>query len=457
MNGVRAIVRDERGVAVVLGLVALLALTALVLAFLGMSAFEPQISANLVAASQARYLAEAGIEAAFDGLALNADWNTALTGATCSTGVVAPGTTQNSTLPGLTSASGSYTVLVRNDCFGGNASISADTVITGLAALDASPTIETNSRLMLVSTGTIGNATRTIKVVVKKIQLPTLNGALTFPGLNSDIDFSGSSFTIRGQDTNVDLSNGPAAPVYGIAVGDNSNSNLSNVRTALANNQQNSVSGKDASDDPSPPNTFTNGVRTAAGDYAAAFDNTLTSQAITDFVNAVKGSADLTVNAPKPSGGGAAVSLQNIGNSCASSLTDSNCWGTDANPKIVYVKGNTTTDPSTEYTAVKLTGSSSGTGILIIENGSFEVEGSFTWKGPIVVQGNNVKLRYAGGGDKNMFGSVIVNELVPNGSTNLEAEISGNAKIFYSTEALAIAMNGIGGRRLMSLYNWQEQ
>jgi hypothetical protein len=55
-----------------------------------------------------------------------------------------------------------------------------------------------------------------------------------------------------------------------------------------------------------------------------------------------------------------------------------------------------------------------------------------------------------------MFGSVIVNELVPNGSTNLEAEISGNAKIFYSTQANDIAMNGIGGRRLMSLYSWQE-
>src|SRR5204863_6773362 len=140
---------------------------------------------------------------------------------------------------------------------------------------------------------------------------------------------------------------GPAAPVLGIAVGDNSNNNanLAGIRTALANNQQNSVSGKDASDDPSPPNTFTNGVRTTNGDYAAAFDNTLTSQAVTDFVNSLKGSADLTVNAPKPSGGGAAVSLQNIGNSCASSLTDSNCWGTDANPKIVYIKGNTTTDP----------------------------------------------------------------------------------------------------------------
>jgi Tfp pilus assembly protein PilX len=450
MKTLRMVARDERGVAVVVGLIALLSLTALVLAFLAISAFEPQIAANLSSATQARYLAEAGVEAGFDGLANTTNWSTALTGATCSQGAVAPTTTQNSALPGMTSSSGTYTVRVRNDCTAG------DNTMTGVT-VEASATTDGNSRVILVSTGTLGNATKTVTVVVKKAALPAINAALAFPGLNSDIDFSGSSFSISGKDTNIDLTAGTSAPVFGISVGTNSNNNLSNVRTGLANNQQNSVNGRDASDDPSPPNTFTNGVRTTNGDYAAAFDTTLTSAAVTDFVNAVKGNADITVDAPKPSSGNAAaVSLQNIGNSCSSSINDSNCWGTDANPKIVYVKGNTTTDASSEYTAVKLTGNSSGTGILIIENGSFEVEGSFTWKGPIIVQGNNVKLRYSGGGDKNMFGSVIVNELVPNGSTNLEAEISGNAKIFYSTQANNIAMNGIGGRRLMSLYSWQE-
>src|SRR5438034_11464786 len=64
MNRVRAIVKDEQGVAVVLALVALVALTALVLAYLAVSSFEPQISANLSSSMQARYLAEAGVEAA---------------------------------------------------------------------------------------------------------------------------------------------------------------------------------------------------------------------------------------------------------------------------------------------------------------------------------------------------------------------------------------------------------
>jgi Tfp pilus assembly protein PilX len=471
MNRFRAIARDEQGIAVVLGLVALLALTALVLAFLSISSFEPQIAANLTSATQARYLAEAGIEKAFDGLAATTDWSTALTGAAadCSTGVVAPGTTSGATLSTLTSASGTYTVLVRNDCFIGNSSTSADNLITGVAR-DGTGTTDTNNRLILISTGTItagsSTASRTIKVVVKKIQLPTINGALTFPGLNSDVNFSGSSFTIRGQDTNTDLTNGTGAPVFGIAVGTNNNSNLDTVRTALANNQQNDVSGKDASADngcttscdPAPANTFTNGVRTTSGDYAAGLDTSLTSSSITDFVNQLKTAADVTVNAPNPNQGTTpGYSISNVGDSCSSSLTSSTCWGTDAHPKIVYIKGDSTTSTSTAYTALDISGSSGGTGILIVENGSIDISGTFEWHGPIIVTGNNVKVRYHGGGNQRVFGTVVVNELVANSSTNLEADISGNASMYYSSQALNNVMNSLGGRRLMSLYNWQEQ
>src|SRR5205809_2444414 len=119
MHSVRAVVRDERGMAVVLGLIALLTLTALVLAFLGVSAFEPQISRNRADGRKARDLAEAGIEQALDTLTsnINGDWNTYLTGATCTngtTGVVFG--SANRTLPGLTTASGTHTVSIRNDC-----------------------------------------------------------------------------------------------------------------------------------------------------------------------------------------------------------------------------------------------------------------------------------------------------------------------------------------------------
>ena len=263
------------------------------------------------------------------------------------------------------------------------------------------------------------------------------------------MDFSGSSFTIRGQDTNIDGTNGPQNPVFGISVG--VQGNLAGVQTALANNQQNTVTGWTGSTQ--------NPTATTSGDSAVAFDTALTQQAVTDFVNSIKGNADITINSVKPASGNTpGYSIRNIGSTCSSNVNDSQCWGTDTHPKIVYIKGNSTSDISTEFSALDISGNSSeGTGILIVENGSLDITGTFKWKGPIIVTGNNVKLRYHGGGNQEIYGSTIVNEVIPNGANNLEADISGNAKMYYSSQALALVMNGLGGRRTMSLYSWQEQ
>jgi Tfp pilus assembly protein PilX len=438
MTNVRTIARDERGIALVVALVTLLTLSALVLAFLAMSAFEPQISANLAAGTQARYVAEAGVEAAFDGLALTPNWNDALVGATCSTGALAPNTTANMAVAGMTAASGTFTVRVRNDCFTGSATVSADNVLTGVA-LEAAGNANTdgNSRLIITSVGAVGNATRTIKVVMRKLQLPTINAALAFPGLNADVDFSGSAFTIRGIDTAMgsETTNGSGNPVLGISVGVAANENL--VDTALANNQQNSVTGLSQT----IPGT------TAVGSSTVGFDTQLTSSAVTDFVNALKGSADVKIDATAGD-----FNIQNVGSTCSSNVNDAACWGTNAHPKVVYVKGNSL------GSGVDISGSSSaGTGILIVENGTLDITGNFQWNGPIIVTGTGVKVRYHGGGNQSIWGSVIVNELANDGSTNLEADIAGNAKMFYSTEAINTVMNGLGGRRMMSLYSWQEQ
>src|SRR5262245_65968715 len=104
----------------------LLTLTGLVLAFLSASAFEPQISRNHSETVRARYVAEAGIEYAYDTLASTVvSWDRYLAGATCDRGAVlgAPG----SALPGLGSAHGTFTVRIRNDCKPG------DDKVTGVA------------------------------------------------------------------------------------------------------------------------------------------------------------------------------------------------------------------------------------------------------------------------------------------------------------------------------------
>src|SRR5215469_10909373 len=80
---------NEQGVALVLALMILLTLTGLVLAFLSASAFEPEISRNHSETIRARYVAEAGIEYAYDMLASSVgSWDRYLVGATCAQGAV---------------------------------------------------------------------------------------------------------------------------------------------------------------------------------------------------------------------------------------------------------------------------------------------------------------------------------------------------------------------------------
>jgi len=81
MIATASLLRNERGLALPMALLCMLTLTGLVLAFLTVSAFEPQISANHAQGTQARFAAEAGIEWGFDYLVSTANWNNVLTGA----------------------------------------------------------------------------------------------------------------------------------------------------------------------------------------------------------------------------------------------------------------------------------------------------------------------------------------------------------------------------------------
>src|SRR5439155_1075966 len=147
---------DERGAALMLALMVLLTLTGLVLALLATSGFEPQISRNHSHTVRTRYVAEAGLEYAYAVLATNVDaWNGYLEGASCSQGAVLGA--EGSSLPGLASVHGTFTVSVRNDCDAGDAALTGvgldaaagacDPAAAGGAARDA------NCRVIVTSTG----------------------------------------------------------------------------------------------------------------------------------------------------------------------------------------------------------------------------------------------------------------------------------------------------------------
>lgn len=460
MNRWRAIVQDERGIAVVLGLIALLTLTALVLAFLGVSAFEPQISRNLADGTKARYLAEAGLEEALDTLTnnINGDWNAYLTGATCTagaTGVVLG--TANSALSGLTSASGTYTVRIRNDCQ------AKDPMLTGVTA-DTSGTTDSNGHVILTSQGSFGSATRTVTVVATRVgnlfntgSPYQMNAALSFPGYESDTSFSGTNFTVDGRNHDIDGNLASGTNMLAISVGPGNQfvptggptmHQETQIQNAMTSTQKSDVFGKDETN----PSSTTTGNNTIAAD-------TLTSAAVTDFVDIAKNYADIMINSSSAS----PVSVSDIGSTCASSPSSTTCWGTVAAPKIVYIKG--VTDTTSLFNALRVSGTNTGAGILIVENGDFTITGNFDWKGPVIVTGGYVGVGLMGGGTQNITGGLISNETASNEAPGFrEGVLTGRASIKYSRPAIDNALTLLGSKFTtgggayvrVRLYNFQE-
>lgn len=175
MAGRREIPGGEQGVALVLTLMVLLALTALVVAFLSTSALEPRLARNLSDAVRARYLAEAGIEVGYNALVASAGadeaWSPLLATATADSPWVVLASLSRAVLPGLTAADGTYSVSIRNDWQ------ASDTAITGEATADGTAALDANRVVILRSTGAFRDAARTVEVVVKRRASPPSPGA----------------------------------------------------------------------------------------------------------------------------------------------------------------------------------------------------------------------------------------------------------------------------------------
>lgn len=421
--------RDERGVVLPLALLVLLVLSAFLLAFLSLGGTEPQISRNLSEVTQARYVAEAGIEWAFDQLAVSTDWNVQLRGPDNVAGTADDGQLASATaLAGLSAAFGTFSVTVRND------NQPNDGQITGQAVDSGDNTTDTNGIVIATATGTVNGVSRQIQVAVRRDSL-TISGGVSVPGVGTNTAFSGNSFVISGNDTNVDGTAGTCAPVWGIGVADSATESA--VEGSLESNQKDNVTGKkqDASG-------------SAWGDNTIAPDSSLTPAQISNFVNTVKQKAQISLQSTGPSD----LRYRNVGDSCAADWNSANCWGTRSQPKIVYVKGDL--DPTDSFKALKIDGNSTGAGILIVEDGDLKIEGTFRWEGLIIVTGKYVGLRYEGGGNQKIYGAVVVNEEVSAGDPNREIDVGGNAEVYYSCQALNNVWTTT--RSLYSLRSWRE-
>ena len=220
-------------------------------------------------------------------------------------------------------------------------------------------------------------------------RLPPLTAALAFPGARANVELQRVALR-RSTGATRGLSDAPGAPtgsgpaVYGIAVNGSLPALAAQVENALAEGRENDVRGKDETDE----SATTQGANTIRP------DDTLTSRAVSGFVAAMRivGRRRHQRRAPARRTRSATSDPR-----ARSDLKSSACWGTTAHPKIVYVRGAPPTG-DVPRPSLNVTGESTGTGVLIVEDGTVEIGGNFTWNGPIILAGRDVAIRFRGAG-----------------------------------------------------------
>jgi Tfp pilus assembly protein PilX len=445
---------NQRGMALPLTLMLVMALMSLTMALLSYGTFEPAISRNLTDNSQARLAAEAGLERALDLLRNTTDWSQLVASATPENRTLA--ITQLSNVAVAGSGGATFTVTVRND------TLTSDAFITGLTPVDTSVSSDQNGALIVTATGTVSvtqsgtttvRATKVLEAAVTRPPALPFPAALAFPGNEADVAFTGNTFEVKGGSAGKGFKmNGDAdiscAAEYGIAVSTvlptaSPGGNEGTVEAAMDKDQLKRITGK------SEP-----GSSSGVGVDTIQADSRLTPTMVATYINKAKQMADITLKSKQATattddGTLTGLKYENIGNTCDSDPNSGNCWGTKDHPKVVWIQGDE--DPDSMFAALKITGNSKGYGILIVEDGDLRVNGNFEWYGSIIVTGKWVGVGFDG--NPKVYGAVVSNETANDGPSFREGVLQGNAGIYYSCEALDIAGKAPSLTRIVS---WKE-
>jgi len=387
-------VRNERGIALVVAVVALVVIGAIVAGTFFVSNVEQRSAQNVIVAAAAQQAAEAGLE--------NAVGN--IKGGDYPFGVA--DSSAYATNVALTTTS-SYTVWV----FPVN-----------------------SSTWLLKSVGTSNGATNTLAELVKAA---TANAPVNAPLIvASPVTFNGNSFTIDGNNANPPVATGcPSTPVppqvYAVR---------SQTTTGMNNGDRDNILGITGSAPGTQPGQ---GSSVANDPTVAPMMNTLFGTGGT--FDQLRAAATLTY------GPGTYTQRQPsttvVGGVTKCDYSDQRNWG---EPKTVVTQCQNyfpiVLGTSTFSNPFKISGNY-GQGILLAD-GDLEMTGGFEWYGLILVKGS---FKITGTGAK-VFGSVIAQ----NGATVDDNTLSGNTQITFSTCAISRALNGVAPVRPAGTRAWTQ-
>ncbi len=399
----------ENGLALITALLILSFLTILGSALLSSTTVDVRIADNYRTNTQLLFLAEAGIEVAREQLrtsanALSADLVAAAaadgnlsTSVDLDTLVAADDIPLIPTDAGLIGTGetlndasgdtvGRYHVFMRNDPVDGETS-----------------TTETNDVVTLVATGTIGTASKTIEVVVKRGSFPPVPAALTLNGGIGLFDAANSNlFQIDGNDQAGSGNDENAIGV--ITAGDDTT-----VTDAIPDNRQDNYTGDGGEPD----------VADVSGELAGLLTTTTGLESIVASASA-----------------SATTSYYPAWNGETSISTD---IGAANDYQVTVVHGDLDFGPADGY------------GILLVR-GSLTVSGNFSWTGLILIIGQG-ELHWNGGGNGVVTGGIFLaktrgtpyngnavgDQLADRGDVIADFNGGGGNGILYNTTAISDA------------------
>lgn len=498
MSSWRTLVLNERGVALPLALICLVALTVMVLTFLTLSGVEPQISQNLSDTARARYMAESGIEWAFKQIA--AQPSGAAAGSFASSLFAGPDNVQNTTddqqptnvtsqntaamlttlgspspLPTKTTAEGTYSVTVRND------NLAGDDKFNGAGAVDGGDKFtDTNGIVIVTSTGTYRGATRTIQVAVKRIGIPPFPGAVNIPGFQADTFLSSSinstnasSLDIDGRDYDRNGTQNASNPTkLGIQVQPGIQTDLGityEARTEQPFDDANICTGGDCSAATKSANrtarlgivkgkhqsssTYTTGLNTIGPDASlnpsvmSTFLNQIAANPATQILQSTQACPIVMTG-----GSSSATSTPTLTNGCSMNQTVN--LGSVTDPKMVYFRGDP--DTSSAFAGLTMRERVQGAGILIVEDGDLQQYGNLRWDGLVIVTGQYVSAAFRTGSDTTIYGALTGMESRPNESSGLFdffLDRNMNFRVRNSKENIDMVQSMLAVHRILS---WRE-
>jgi Tfp pilus assembly protein PilX len=268
----------------------------------------------------------------------------------------------------------------------------------------AGPALEYTVRVE--ADGNMGTASKTLHAVVTKI-FDLSDGAIAMRGKEADSAFTGNAFLVDGRDYNhLDDTLTSLPPQLGISV--ESSAREADVEGALTSSQWDRIKGLD-------------GTTTAP---SVGVSSSYSSSTITTLANELCNAAPSENRRSTPSNG-------------TLTLNGTTTWGTRASPQIYCVDGVGT--PGYPSLDVDINGNFSGAGVLVVRNADLVAKGNFKFEGLIIVTGAQVGFSMVGGGQQDVYGSVMINKTEGDSTSWKELVLKGNASVKRSQSALAMA------------------